>query len=178
LTAKTPKPLLSVVKGKTLIEHVLDSLPKEIDEVIIVIKYLGEKIKKYVGSQYNGKKVTYVTGSNVGNAHSFLNLRKHLKDERFLLLYGDEIPNKVDVENCLKEDLSILTFEKNGTLTLDGVMVLNTNIFMCSIITTEFKDILNWFLLSYIVTRIKAKNFIGEINTPEDIKRVERIING
>jgi UDP-N-acetylglucosamine diphosphorylase / glucose-1-phosphate thymidylyltransferase / UDP-N-acetylgalactosamine diphosphorylase / glucosamine-1-phosphate N-acetyltransferase / galactosamine-1-phosphate N-acetyltransferase len=177
LTANTPKPLLKV-DGKPLIEYVLESLPKEIDEIIIVVKYLGDQIKKSVGRKYNGKKITYVTGSSKGNAYSFLNTKKHLKDERFLLIYGDETPNPLDVRNCLKKELSILTFKKDGVWINDGVMVLDTNIFYCPIITTEFWILLHWYFIYHHVVEVKSKSFVGEINTPEDITRVERILNG
>src|SRR3989304_1373445 len=122
LTAKTPKPLLKV-NGLPIIDYILASLPEEIDEIIIVIKYLGDKIVKHIGKR---KEVKYVTGSDEGNVYSFLATRDYLKDERFLLIYGDEIPNPVNIERCLREDLSILTFN-NGIY--DGVMVLDRDIF-------------------------------------------------
>lgn len=181
LTANTPKPLLKV-DGKPLIEYVLESLPKEIDEIIIVVKYLGDQIKKRIGREYNGKKIIYVTGSNKGNAYSFLNTRKYLKEERFLLIYGDEMPNPLDVRNCLKKELSILTFKKDGKWVYDGVMVLNTNIFNHIPIYSDFElsfqsTMIDLFIRLHHVERIKSKSFVGEINTPEDITRVERILN-
>jgi NDP-sugar pyrophosphorylase family protein len=155
LTLKTPKPLLKV-NGKPIIDYVLDSFPAEITEVIIVVKYLGNKIKKHVGIKNRGRKIKYVLGSDRGTAYSFIAAKKYLKNERFLFVYGDEIPNKTDVISCLKKDLSILTFKsknpqangiaylrKDGSikriiekpknpksnLATDGVMVLNTDIF-------------------------------------------------
>jgi len=155
LTTKTPKPLLKV-NGKTLIDYVLNSLPSEITEVIIAVKYLGTKIKKHVGKKNSGMIIRYVAGSDKGTAYSFLAAKKYLKNERFLFVYGDEIPDKTDISNCLKKDLSILTFKsknpqvngiaylsKDGSikkiiekpknsksnLGVDGVMVINTDIF-------------------------------------------------
>ena len=43
LTETVPKPLLEI-NGKTIIERILQSLPEEIDEVILVVDYLKEKI--------------------------------------------------------------------------------------------------------------------------------------
>jgi NDP-sugar pyrophosphorylase family protein len=169
LTAKTPKPMLKV-NGKPIITYVLESLPDEIDEVIIVVKYLGNQIKKYIGIEYHGKRVRYVTGSDKGNAYSFLNTRKHLKDERFLLIYGDEMPNSANVKKCLSKKLSVLTFEDSVK---DGVMVLNTDIFNYKPKKdAQFSTMVDLFIRDHKVTMVKAKNFIGEINTPEQLERL------
>ncbi len=62
LTVDTPKTLLKV-KGKALIDHVFDSLPEEIDEVIVVTKYLGDQIIEHMAGK-SGRKITYVEGSD------------------------------------------------------------------------------------------------------------------
>ena len=71
LTLKTPKPLLKV-KGKAIIDYVLDSLPADINEIIIVIKYLGDQIVRHVNKKYWKKSITFVQGSDEGNVYSFL----------------------------------------------------------------------------------------------------------
>ena len=155
LTLTTPKPLLPV-NGKPIIEYILESFPPEIEEIIIVVNYLGEQIKKHLGKNNRGLKITYVSGSLLGSAYSLLATKKYLKNERFLVVQGDEIPNQTDIVNCLTKELSCLTFEscnpqangigflrKDGslkkiiekpktstsTLGIDGVMVIHTDIF-------------------------------------------------
>lgn len=155
LTDNLPKPLLQV-NGKALIDYVLESFPPEIDEVIITVKYLAEQIKAHVGEKNRGMKINYVQGSNKGTAYSFLATKSYFGNERFLFVQGDEIPDPIDVKNCLSKDLSILVFRtqtpkvsgiaylrKDGTieridekpknpksnLAADGVMVLNSDIF-------------------------------------------------
>src|SRR3989344_5542702 len=59
LTDGAPKALLEV-SNKTLIEHKLDALPEQIDEVIIVVGYMGSAIQKYLGGFYNDKRIFYV----------------------------------------------------------------------------------------------------------------------
>jgi NDP-sugar pyrophosphorylase family protein len=169
-TSRTPKPLLEV-RGKALIDYVLESLPKGVDEIIIVVKYLGWQIKKHVG-----KKAKYVTGSDKGNAYSFLNTRKCFdleKGERFLLIYGDEMPSMENVKRCLSKKLSILVYKPSffKPYVKDGVMVLNTDIFENIPLLTgsvQFSVMVDWFMQDHKVAKVKAKNFIGEINTPED----------
>lgn len=98
LSADTPKPMLKVL-GKTLLHHKLDLMPLEITEVVIVVGYLKEKIIEGIGNEYHGKKITYVIdeeavkGNFYGTAftiHSCKNLFED-KDERFLVLMGDDI---------------------------------------------------------------------------------------
>jgi len=169
LTAKTPKPLLKV-NGKPLINYVLDSLPSEIDEIIIVIKYLLDHIVEHIGGEYKGTKVTYVEGSDKGNAYSFLETRRHLDNERFLLIYGDEMPSKENVSRCMSEDLSVLVY---GDMVKDGVMVLNTDIYKYEPGEDgQFSTMVDLFIKDHVVSLIKSNNFVGGINTPEDIKRL------
>ncbi len=155
LTLKTPKPLLKI-SGKPIIDYVLESLSGEIDEVVIVVGYLGNQIKNYIGPKNRHMKVKYVTGSNKGSAYSLIAAKKHLKNQRFLVVQGDEIPHPRDIKNCLAKNFSVLVFEsknpsahgigylsKDGSLAkiiekpqkpksnlgVNGVMVLNSDIF-------------------------------------------------
>jgi len=165
LTAKTPKPLLKV-NGIPIIDYVLASLPEEINEIIVVVKYLGDKIIRHLGKR---KGLMYVAGSDEGNVYSFLATRDYLKNERFLLIYGDEIPNPIDVERCLAKDLSILTFNSGVK---DGVMVLNTDIFNYKPVNEQFSSLVEEFFRDHKVILVEAENFRGEINTPKDLERV------
>lgn len=179
LTARTPKPLLKV-GGKALIDYVLDSLPIEIDEVIIVVKYLGNKIKKHVGKKNRGFKVKYVEGSEKGNAYSFLNAKKYLHNERFLVMYGDEMPNPNAVRFCLDSELSMLYYNTENGWIRDGVMVLNTDIFNYKPLATDdgeyyLNSMLDMFIPSREVTPVYSSNFTGGINTPLDLKRLNKI---
>lgn len=155
LTIQTPKPLLKV-NSKPILDYILESLPSEIDEVIIAVKYLGNLIKKHIGTKKHGMRIRYVQGSNKGTAYSFLATQKYLRSERFLVVNGDELTDSLDIANCLEKDFSILVFKpdhpsacgmaylrKDGTiakivekptrtkskLAVNGVMVINTDIF-------------------------------------------------
>lgn len=112
LSNGTPKPML-IVKGKTLLEHKLDMLPDEIGEVIIVVGHLKNKITEAIGDSYKGKKVTYVVQEELlGTAHSLSMCKDVLKDsEKFLVMMGDDIYCREDMEECLKYEWSILVRE-------------------------------------------------------------------
>jgi bifunctional UDP-N-acetylglucosamine pyrophosphorylase/glucosamine-1-phosphate N-acetyltransferase len=107
LTETVPKPLLKVA-GKSLIEHTFAALPKEIDEVIIVIGYLGEQIKKHLGKSFDGKKIRYVKQEHLeGTAKALFEAREYVTD-RFLVLMADDIYSRNDVEVCLKHNQAML----------------------------------------------------------------------
>src|SRR3989338_4680853 len=83
LTLTKPKPLLAY-QGKTNLDHLFDRLPAEIDEAIITVKYLGQQIKDYCGTEFHGRRVHYVEGSSEGNALGFLAAKSFFSEgERF-----------------------------------------------------------------------------------------------
>ncbi len=113
LTDDTPKPLLKIGK-KTLLDNIFDVLPKSVDEIIIVIGYKGGKIKKRYGNFYQGKTIKYVVQKKLnGTAYAVLLAKSFFKKrgERFLIIYGDEMPAKNQMRKCLKHEFSWLCRE-------------------------------------------------------------------
>lgn len=125
LTLETPKPLLKV-KGKPIIEYIIESLPTEVDEVIVVVKYLGDQIRSHLGSSFSGRKIIFMEGCGQGTAQDFLLTKDFIQSDHFLVFYGDELPRREDVVNCLKEELSVLVF-KSSNPGVHGIVVLNAN---------------------------------------------------
>jgi NDP-sugar pyrophosphorylase family protein len=110
LTQNTPKPLLKD-GGITLIEHKLRNLPETISEVVIVVGYLGDKIRSQLGEIYGGRRITYVEQQELkGTAHALFICQPVLKD-RFLVLMGDDLYKKEDLEEVIKYPLAILAWE-------------------------------------------------------------------
>ncbi len=111
LTLRTPKPLL-MIGGKTVLDHIFEAFPEEITEAIIVVRYLGEKIRKYCGTVFHERPIQYAEGSEKGNAFSFLAAKPFVKaDERVMVLYADEIPSRENVKRCLAYEYSWLCKE-------------------------------------------------------------------
>lgn len=155
LTDTTPKPLVKVA-GVPLLEHIVMALPSAIDELIIVTGYLEDQIKAYCGTEFHGKKVTYVTQvEQKGTAHA-LWLCKDLLKGRFLFMFADDLHSPRDIARATSYTRSMLTLttdtpEKFGivvrhpdgtlaemiekpehppsNLASTGVMVLDDNIF-------------------------------------------------
>ena len=100
LTDALPKPLLQVA-GKTLLEHKFDILPNNIDEVILVVGYMGGLIQKTFGGSYKDKRILYVEQEKIdGTAGALWRARSILKDS-FLVMMGDDIYSKEDANRCI-----------------------------------------------------------------------------
>ncbi len=106
LTRDIPKPLLEV-GGKSLLEHKLDRLPDTIKEIVLIVGYLGEKIREKIGNAYKGKPVRYVEDTKLtGTAHALWQAKDILKG-RFLVMMGDDIYDERSMAKCAQYDFSI-----------------------------------------------------------------------
>ncbi len=100
LTEGVPKPLLEVA-GKTLLEHKLDMLPYDVDEVVLIVGYMGGTIQKKFGGEYSGKHIYYVEQEKLdGTAGALWRAQSILRDE-FLVLNGDDLYAKDDAVRCI-----------------------------------------------------------------------------
>lgn len=100
LTYRLPKPLLPVM-GKPLIMYAIESLPDEVDEVIIPVSYKKEMMEQYLARNRPSRRVTLVdepiplgTGGAVKNVADYL-------DGTFLVLNGDSI-SSLDVAEFVR----------------------------------------------------------------------------
>ena len=85
LTETRPKPLLKIL-DKSILEHNLDQLDGLVKEVILVVGYLQEKIKRVLGSKYKTLKIRYIFQKKpLGTADAAKKALPFLK-EKFLLL--------------------------------------------------------------------------------------------
>lgn len=134
LTENTPKPLLQL-QNKPLIEHIVEKLPEEVDELIIVVGYLGEMIKHYCGDNFLGRPVTYVEQSApLGTYHAVFLAKDLLKEgERFFVLNGEDIIDTKSFNECLKYPRAIIVSEAEDPRPF-GVIELDEDGFVLSII--------------------------------------------
>ncbi|MEK7510772.1 MAG: sugar phosphate nucleotidyltransferase [Patescibacteria group bacterium] len=132
LTDMVPKPMLRVA-GKTLIDHKLDALPPEIDEVIIVIGYLGEVIREHYGDSHAGRRIRYVQQIEINGTASALWLARPLLSGKFLVLMGDDIYPQEDIERCIATDDWSVLIERTDTMAQGGSMVVSEEGFVLGI---------------------------------------------
>lgn len=123
LTETVPKSLLKVA-GKPLLDYTFDALPREIDEVIVVIGYLGEQIKNYLGDSFGGKTVRYIVQNKLEGTAKALWEAKPFLHERFLVIMADDIYSKIDTKKCLAHEQAMLVKrsereEPGGKVTLN-----------------------------------------------------------
>jgi len=125
LTLEKPKPMLEVL-GKPLLAYILESLPDEIDEVLMVVGYKREIIQNYFGESYQNKKITYIVQEKkTGTGDAVLLCKPYLKEgERFLLSWADDIYDKGSIERCLTHEYCFLVVDAEDPRRY-GVVLLN-----------------------------------------------------
>jgi len=126
LTIDTPKPLLKV-GGKPIIERIVQILPPEIDELILVVGYLGEKIRNFCGEKFLGRPVTYVwQEKKLGTADALKRCRPHLNEDRFMVLNADDLYGRKSFDDFLnlRKERGLLVAEHADPRRF-GVVTLN-----------------------------------------------------
>jgi len=122
LTETRPKPLIEVA-GKPIIVHVLDALPKEITEVVIVVGYKHKMVEEFLGSSYKGLPVTFVRQwMPAGTAHALSVALPFIKG-RFLLMNADDIHGPEALAEAVSHPRSILVAESAHPETMGVVQV-------------------------------------------------------
>lgn len=126
LTDTLPKPLLQVA-GKSLLEHKLDVLPDSITDVCIIVGYKGELIKEHLGTKYGPLRLHYVEQKELNGTGGALWLLQERLDSKFLVLMGDDLYTKKDIETCLEYEWAYLVEERrqktDSTFTGGNVIV-------------------------------------------------------
>ena len=103
LTNDSPKPMLKI-NGKPILEYTLNNLPEEISEVIFITGYKGDLIKSYFGDEHKGKKIKYIIQEDLNGNAAALHLAREFLGETFLVLYGDDLYQKSDLEKLIKNE--------------------------------------------------------------------------
>jgi NDP-sugar pyrophosphorylase family protein len=110
LTEAVPKPM-TLIGGKPMLSYIIDTLPAEIRDVIMVVGYHGEMIRDYFEENYEGKRISYLeTPELKGTADALFEAKAFLKG-RFLVLYGDDFHEAGDLERLIRHPLAMGVFE-------------------------------------------------------------------
>ena len=126
LTDNVPKPLIKVC-GKPLLQHIVEALPKEIEEIILVVNYLEDQIRAFCGQEFCGRKVQYVSQANPagGTGDALLSAKSLLKD-RFLFMYADDIHGAEALEAVVSHQYGMLAARSSEPQHF-GVIELNAD---------------------------------------------------
>lgn len=107
LTLSRPKPLLKIT-NKTLLQHNLEQLNGIVNEVILVVGYKQDMIKKAFGNSFGKIKIKYVEQKvQNGTGGALLAVKDYLKG-KFLVMNGDDLFSKRDIKRCIKHNYCIL----------------------------------------------------------------------
>ncbi|UCE92128.1 MAG: NDP-sugar synthase [Methanobacteriota archaeon] len=90
LTCRVPKPLIPVV-DKPLMLHVIDSLPDEVDEVVVPVGYKRDVMEDYLARNPPKRRITIVEEREpMGTGGAVKNVEEYI-DGPFLVVNGDSI---------------------------------------------------------------------------------------
>lgn len=107
LTETVPKPLLPV-GGIPILLRTLGELPAASSRILLVVGYRGEQIRSAVGASFSGVPVEYVPLESLGGTGYalFQAAPKLPASERFLVLNGDDLYHRDDLERIIRHPLA------------------------------------------------------------------------
>lgn len=110
LTEKIPKPLIKV-GDKPILSFIFNSLPDEIDEVYLIIRQEKQDLFKDFIQSINIKiKIKFLFQNEEGKGSYFALLAARellINEEKFLVLNGDDIFLKDDLEKLIKSNAPV-----------------------------------------------------------------------
>lgn len=148
ITSSRPKPMISLL-GKPLLEHTIIGLKEAgIDQILLIVGYKEEIIKEYFKQalRHLEVKIEYITQQQyLGTAHAVGYAKDFVKDEDFLMMYGDIFVDP-QIFRCLLKKYKENEFE--GLITLMkvknpqdyGIIKLNSKGFVEDIIEKPFPE--------------------------------------
>ncbi len=164
LTLDMPKPMLPIV-GQPILEHIIAALPEEITEIIFVIGYLGDKIIQHFGNEYQGRKIQYVwQKKKLGTANALLLCKELLEDQRFLLMYADDLHASESISQCLLHERSFLVMEHSDPCRF-GVVSVDENGNMTEIVEKPEHPTSNLVSIGVMVLDDKIFQYTPELHS-------------
>lgn len=126
LSKTTPKPLTKILE-KSILEHNLENLKGIVDEVFIVIGYLGDKIKEKLGEEYQGIKIRYVFDEEiVGTGNSAKIASLEINEDKIIIMNGDDLYHKKDIQK-LVEKCPAIAVKKVSNPSSFGIVSISEN---------------------------------------------------
>ncbi len=183
LTDEIPKPLAKI-RNKSLLVRNLEKISPLVDSFVIVTNYLEEKIKKELGSEFENKKIEYVTQSSPkgGTMDAFRTaiyqseVAKNNQDSNFLVINGDdlhgievynEFENKI-ANNPEKAYFGAKIFTDKEKLKSFGVFEVNEKNEILEVVEKPENFISEMVNIGIYYFPKNIKNYIGENKLWED----------
>ena len=102
LTENKPKSLV-LIKNKPILEYIIENLPDELDEIILITEYKEQKIRDYVKRLKINKKMQLIKQGELGGTWgAIISAKNIIRDgEYFVTLNGDDIYDKEDIRKFI-----------------------------------------------------------------------------
>lgn len=188
-------------------ERNMEKLPAGVDEIIIVVGYMADKIKDYFKDEFLGRKIKYVEQKELLGSGQALHTCKDLLKGGFLVLMGDDLYGAEDMKKCLRHKNCLLAKnvvgkfsggkiildeekklrqiaegEHNGGLVNTGLYVLTDKFFDYDLVKLAGR---NEFGLPQTLVKmaqdypvkIEEADFWLQISDLEELKKAEEILN-
>ncbi len=124
ITLTQPKPLVHIA-NKPILAHQLDQLEGLVNEVILVVGYKSKMLQEAFGYSYRNIAIGYVEQEEqLGTGHAAMQAGPYIKD-RFLLMNGDDLYARQDIEACLQHEYTITAQEVPDVRPFSEVVLQN-----------------------------------------------------
>lgn len=110
LTNTSQKAMLTVL-GKNLIEWKLEALPP-VDTIVLVVGYMKEQVTNYFGTTWRGVPIIYVEHTTLNGTGGAVALCESYVTDTALVLMGDDIYNKDDLQKLVAHDYAMLVLDE------------------------------------------------------------------
>lgn len=131
LTKNTPKSLLEVGNGLTLLETQLHSLMENnIKDIVIIVGYKAEQIEAKIKDYKDRLNITTVFNPFFDCSNNLLSvwMARHCMDSDFISINGDDIFSPVVIENLLKCNNDItMVIDQKANYDDDDMKVIHAN---------------------------------------------------
>ncbi len=165
LTKKTPKPLIEISGGLSILERIMRSLTENnINDIIITTGHLEKQIGKFIKNKYPKINITYVENPVYDKTNYIYSLwlaRKILQEDDIILMHGDLVYDFELMKRIINEDRTCVLIKKgtefpkkdfkarikNNLITEIGVDVSGKDARFCAplykFLKHDFKEFLN-----------------------------------
>ena len=107
LTNDVPKTMVDL-NGQPILWWILNSLPEKVSEIILITGYHGNAIKETFGTEFDRRPIKYIHQTELnGTAGALWKAKANIGAEPFLVLHGDNIYTKNDLEKLVELPLAL-----------------------------------------------------------------------
>lgn len=130
LTKNTPKCLLPLENGSTVLETQLEVLKKsgKFDEIVIVLGYLSEQVEAKISPYKKQMNIRTIYNPFYDSANNFISIwcAQHEFDSDFLIINGDDVFHESVIEKLFakKEDGIFVTIDTLSRYSEDDMKVI------------------------------------------------------